>query len=96
MDQVWKIDGNNPNVFPSPEGCQDPPEQTTWVLSSGTWLSNSPRRHLPSGQVELGCQDGSVPADETVYGNLSYPVGSYQSQVVTVTVGPHRLWHGVM
>lgn len=87
---VWKVDGSNPNEFPSPAGCRDPPEQTTWVLRSGSWRSNSPRQYLSSGEVQLGCQDGSVPSTETVYGNLSYPIGSFQSEVVTLTGKVHR------
>ena len=94
---VWKIDGANPNEIPSPAGCRDPPPQTAWAMRSGEWQDNSPRRYPPEGGASYRvCQDGSVPANETVYGNRSYPIRSFQSEVVRLTVGPHRLWHGVI
>ena len=94
---VWKIDGNDPNEVPFPAGCQPPPYADHFARKVGNRFQPNPvKRRTSSGQYVPTCQDGSVPADETVYGNLSYPFDTFQSQVVKLTVGEHKLWHGLI
>lgn len=102
---MWKIDGSNPNEvedrnpseFPDPAGCQAPPNADWYARKVGNnWEPNPVQRLTSTGEWVPVCQDGSVPADETVYGNLSYAFDTIQSEVVRVSVGEHRLWHGLI